>query len=325
MLTVLLIVGKRIAHLGSIVECTVTLDEDDKLDLIHRSGASEMACPIEGEGCLGCSSELSERTEHKTSLVLALAELEISILRVDDLRSRVQVSVACSGESIRELVLEDVGSVSVRSICAGAGRNIRIVSIDKVTDVACAETEGVIFSDHRPEPFEIILEYHIRILLRSRGLDDGKYCLDTLVLDSEDNVTGPGSSLVLIFSDDDNLLSHLDQSLGLRCDGDPRNVGSHRIRMGCLDRDNYLGLTVADLSLVLVDRDERIEILSGCTLDDRDILLSIGGIDGDAGLAKGRHCRRLAGHENLNALICSAFSLVDRDPVCIGHNSEVVV
>ena len=89
-----------------------------------------------------------------------LAELEISVLRIDDLGGSIHVLIALCLECGRKLGLERFSSVDVRSICRTCTSKIRVgIACDRIADRG--GIGSIVTVDHALEPAEIILEKHL--------------------------------------------------------------------------------------------------------------------------------------------------------------------
>ena len=213
----------EISPLLSVCESTVSYYHNSHSTAINSAGTLNHHTEIETEvQILSALDVLSEiKLQTGIAICFCLAELEVLILRIDNLIVRIEVNIAllCKCSS-KFLSIERSSSIGIRSIAVGTVRTYSVTNL-------LARVEIGILCIERCQPAEVILEDGRNT--RMNALLNGKNGLESELLIAEGHVTGAGLSLTCVLEDVEGNLILLNQSLGLRSEGNPIHIGRNRV------------------------------------------------------------------------------------------------
>ena len=208
----------EISPLLSVCKSTVSYYHNSHSTAINSAGTLNHHTEIETEvQILSALDVLSEiKLQTGIAVCFCLAELEVLILRIDNLIARIEVNIAllckCSGKFLR---IERSSSIGIRSIAIGTVRTYSISNL-------LARVEVCVLCIERCKPAEVILEDGFDSWLNA--LLNGKNGLDTDFLVSEGYVTGAGLGFTCILENVECNLVLLNQGLGRRREGNPIHI-----------------------------------------------------------------------------------------------------
>ena len=166
-LPLLLSRDKRVADIGSILEQACAFrDFDNNLYLVNVAGACHVGCPVKFNDGIDklAALELYHRKFETVVIVgssrTRLAELPIISLRINDLRTRIQILITPGEELVKKKTERSIGT-EVRSISTG------IVLADRVAYLHAGSL------DERLHPGEVIIEICLKIVIDALVIKTG--------------------------------------------------------------------------------------------------------------------------------------------------------